>query len=338
MSAANDMSPDESPFHAGEQALQTRAGVRERAERMGGKMIRDYLPDQHRAFFGQLPFVLVGALDARGRPRASLVAGPPGFASSPDPHTLRLGARPAEGDPIVEGLAPGAPVGLLGIEFETRRRNRMNGVVSDVDERGFRVQVGQSFGNCPQYIQVRERDGDGNGGRDGGPRGAQPPRPEGARLSAAATALVGAADTFFIASAAPGARSGKANEGVDVSHRGGKPGFVRVDADQGGEGTVLTVPDFVGNGAFNTLGNLALDPRAGLVFVDFASGDLLSLAGEAEIIWEGPELASFDRAERLLRIRISDGLWLPGAAPRGWSAPRPAPQLAATGSWRPRGG
>lgn len=355
MNAPNDVSLDESPYHAGEQALQIRAGVRERSERMGRMMIRDHLPEPHRAFFAQLPFVLVGALDAYGRPRASLVAGPPGFASSPDQHSLRLDARPAEGDPIAEGLGLGAPVGLLGIQLETRRRNRMNGIVAAVDERGFRVRVAQSFGNCPQYIQARDRDaknggnggeqGGGSEGEQGGENGrenaggsggasATPPlRREGARLSAAAAALVGAADTFFIASAAPLARSGKASEGVDVSHRGGKPGFVRLDLARGGEATILTVPDFPGNGAFNTLGNLALDARAGLLFVDFASGDLLSLVGEAEIIWEGPELASFARAERLLRIQIGEGVWLPGAAPRGWSAPRPAPQLAATGSW-----
>jgi uncharacterized protein len=343
MNAPNDVSLDESPYHAGEQALQIRAGVRERSERMGRMMIRDHLPEQHRAFFAQLPFVLVGALDAHGRPRASLVAGPPGFASAPDQHTLRLDAHPAEGDPIAEGLGLGAPVGLLGIQLETRRRNRMNGIVSAVDERGFRVRVAQSFGNCPQYIQARDRGGKsggsegeqgrGNGGGNGGAGATLPLRREGARLSAAAAALVGAADTFFIASAAPLARSGKASEGVDVSHRGGKPGFVRLDLARGGEATTLTVPDFPGNGAFNTLGNLALDARAGLLFVDFASGDLLSLVGEAEIIWEGPELASFARAERLLRIQIGEGVWLPGAAPRGWSAPRPAPQLAATGSW-----
>ena len=52
-----------SPFHAGEQALQTRAGVRERAERSGRRMIRDFMPDQHRELFEKLPYVIVGSLD-----------------------------------------------------------------------------------------------------------------------------------------------------------------------------------------------------------------------------------------------------------------------------------
>ena len=52
-------------------------------------------------------------------------------------------------------LAHGIDIGLLGIELHSRRRNRMNGVVSAIDETGFEVQVKQSFGNCPQYIQSR---------------------------------------------------------------------------------------------------------------------------------------------------------------------------------------
>ena len=81
-----------SPYHPGEQWVQERAGTREFAERMGRKVIRDHMPDQHRAFFAMLPFVFVGSLDAERRPWASIVAGEPGFLSSPDANTLRLQA------------------------------------------------------------------------------------------------------------------------------------------------------------------------------------------------------------------------------------------------------
>ena len=119
----------DSPFHAGEQAVQARAGVRERIERVGRKAIRDSMPDQHRELFAALPFVAVGALDDRQRPWASVLVGTPGFMSSPDPKTLHIAARPARGDPLGSSLVAGAPVGLLGIQPETRRRNRMNGTV-----------------------------------------------------------------------------------------------------------------------------------------------------------------------------------------------------------------
>ncbi len=311
-----------SPFHEGERATQERAGVRERAERSGRRGIRDAMPDQHRVFFMTLPFVLVGSLDVQGRPWASVLAGRPGFIDSPDPRTHAIAARPATDDTLAAALAVDAPLGLLGIELETRRRNRMNGRVIAADARGFAVRVDQSFGNCPQYIQARAP-----------AFVAQPaphaPRAESATLSADAAALIGRADTFFIATAAPGARAGDPAAGVDVSHRGGKPGFVRVTQEDGR--SVLTAPDFAGNAFFNTFGNIAANPRAGLTFIDFATGAVLRLTGAAEVVWDGPELAAFAGAERLLRVVGADGAW--GAVPLRWSAPEPAPQLAATGSW-----
>ncbi|WP_437631874.1 flavin-nucleotide-binding protein [Sorangium sp. So ce854] len=319
---------DGSPYHAGEMAVQARAGARERAEKAGRRIIRDFMPDQHRELFAKLPFLLVGGLDARRRPWASIVAGRPGFIASPDPRTLAVSARPGADDPLGAHLVAGAPVGLLGIQLETRRRNRMNGTIVEAGDGGLVVAVGQSFGNCPQYIQAREPVFVRAPDEAAGPR---PARAEGPVLSAGAAALIRGADTFFIATAAPAARGGDAIEGVDVSHRGGRPGFVRV-AEEGGR-TVLTSPDFAGNSAFNTLGNLALNPRAGVLFVDFASGGLLSLTGEAEVVWEGPEFSAFAGAQRLVRFRVAEGVWIEDAVPLRWSAPVAAPQLAATGTW-----
>ncbi|WP_437597863.1 pyridoxamine 5'-phosphate oxidase family protein [Sorangium sp. So ce590] len=328
MTAPSGWPGEGSPYHPGEMALQARAGARERAEKAGRRIIRDFMPDQHRELFTKLPFLLVGSLDAQGRPWASILVGRPGFIASPDPRTLAVNARPPPGDPLAAHLVAGAPVGLLGIQLETRRRNRMNGTIAEAGDGGFVVEVGQSFGNCAQYIQAREprfvREPDA---------AAAPPaaQAEGPALSAGAAALIRRADTFFIATAAPAARGGSAVEGADVSHRGGKPGFVRVTEEDGR--TALTSPDFTGNFAFNTFGNLALDPRAGLLFVDFASGGVLSLTGEAEVLWDGPELSAFAGAQRLLRFRVAEGVFREDAVPLRWSAPVAAPQLAATGSW-----
>ena len=143
-------SPAASPFHAGEIALQERAGVRARLAETGHRVIRDFMPEQHRDFFNHLPFLIVGSLDRAGRPWASMLTGFPGFMASPDPKTLRIAARPGPHDLLAKNLAAGAPLGLLGIELSTRRRNRMNGRVSMLDGSGFAVSVDQSFGNCPQ--------------------------------------------------------------------------------------------------------------------------------------------------------------------------------------------
>jgi len=313
------------PFHAGERALQTLAGSREVMAAAGSRVIRDFMPDQHRDFFAQLPFLVVGSMDAQLQPWASVLAAPPGFAHSPDATHLRIDALPMADDPLSTQLVQGASLGLLGIQPHTRRRNRMNGNVEAIDAAGFLVEVQQSFGNCPKYIQAREPL------FAAGQPAAPAQRLDG--LDDAARALIARADTFFIASAFPqhaadGDEADPAAQGVDVSHRGGLPGFVRV-----GEDGVLTVPDFTGNRFFNTLGNLSVHPRAGLLFIDFESGDLLHLTATAEIVWDGPEVAAFEGAERLLRLRVEQVLRRPGALLLRWGRAEVSPHLARMGHW-----
>ncbi len=314
-------------FHDGERALQARLGLAERLEQTGSRMVRDFMPDQHRDFFAMLPFLVVGSLDAQGRPWASILAGAPGFIESPNPQVLTVGATPGFGDPLADNLAAGAPLGLLGIQPETRRRNRMNGRVTARWPDGFSVRVDQSFGNCPKYIQARSPRFVAE------PAAMQREKPvlaETAALSDRAQAMVEGADTFFLATASANPTQG-GNQGVDVSHRGGKPGFVQVTRPDGR--AVLTVPDFSGNMLFNSFGNLMVNPKAGLLFVDFATGDLLYLTGTAEVIWDGPDVEAFAGAERLMRFTLEEGRLVHGALPLRWSRPVFAPQLVATGEW-----
>ncbi|UUZ65065.1 pyridoxamine 5'-phosphate oxidase family protein [Polaromonas sp. P1-6] len=310
-------------FHEGERAVQERVGVRDRLAQLGPRVIRDFMPDQHREFFGQLPFVIAGTVDSNGQPWASVLAALPGFIRSPDPQQLLLPARPLPADPLQDTLANGAAIGLLGIEPHTRRRNRLNGVVQGLSDAGFSVQVSQSFGNCPKYIQAREPV------YVDGPHSSKPAVHKGAQLDEAARRMIEAADTLFIATAYADDRvdAGPAG-GVDVSHRGGKPGFVRVDVD----GT-LTMPDFLGNFFFNTLGNIAVNPRAGLLFIDFDSGDLLYLAVTAEIVWEGPELQAFAGAQRLLRFKVQAMKRVEASLPLRWGPAELSPVLEPTGHW-----
>ena len=337
-----------SPWHAGEAAIQARAGVRERLEQIGPRAIRSHMPDEHRELFGRLPMLVVGSLDADRRPWASVLIEQPGFIASPDERTLRVSAEPALGDPLRANLKVNAPIALLGIELATRRRNRANGTVTALGDRGFDVRVEQSFGNCPQYIQARSPSFVANRGRESSPR--RGVSTEGRVLSARAAALVARADTFFIATAA-NAPDGDARHGCDVSHRGGNPGFVRVEREQHGRGadgngtgsrtssgsgnasarSVLYWPDFRGNFFFNTLGNLAVNPRAGLLFMDFESDAALLLTGTAEVIWNGPLVTSFAGAERMLRFAPEAGVWVQASVALRWSAPERARQLAATG-------
>jgi predicted pyridoxine 5'-phosphate oxidase superfamily flavin-nucleotide-binding protein len=309
---------DTSPFHADELAAQRLAGVDSQANASGRRSIRRYMPDQHREFFAQQPFMVFGGVDASGQPWATIRTGEPGFVSSPDARTLRIDSRALPGDPLGPRWQTGAMIGGLGIQPHTRRRNRINGVVTGVDGDTVTLEVTQSFGNCAKYIQGRvptfidRADG-------GGPV----PQEISTHLSDADRAFLARADTFFIASANMADEAGLAR-GVDVSHRGGAPGFVRID-----DAATLTTPDFTGNKFFNTIGNLLHDPRAGLLFIDFASGDLLYLAVRAEIIWQGAELAAFEGAERLMRFHVQEVRRSKGVLPFRWSDVEYAPQFAA---------
>jgi predicted pyridoxine 5'-phosphate oxidase superfamily flavin-nucleotide-binding protein len=161
-------------------------------------------------------------------------------------------------------IADGEPVGLLAIDFAGRRRVRVNGTVIAVAADGFDVAVDQAFGNCPRYIEQR--------------RLVHAEPPVDARvvrsnaLSADQVALITRSDTFFLGTVHP-------QRGADASHRGGPPGFVHVDGDR------LWWPDYPGNNMFNSLGNLAVDPSAALLFIDFDTGATLHLSGSAVLDW-----------------------------------------------------
>jgi uncharacterized protein len=311
----------DSPFHEGERAIQSRLGFRQQIEAQGRRIIRDYLPEQHRQFFAKLPYLILGTVDSSGSPWASILVGQPGFLTTPDPHTLEVNAKPRFGDPLATILTRDIDIGILGIELHTRRRNRLNGTVTTMGLNGFQIGVKQSFGNCPQYIQARTFAlglDDAN---------VQPAVSEFSQLGTEERSIVTASDTFFIATAYQNSAADKTN-GVDVAHRGGKPGFVHIDDNR-----TLVIPDFSGNKHFNTFGNLELNPRAGLLFVDFNQGDLLYLTGEARVIWDGAEINRYAGAERLLVFHLDRGYRVRNGLPGCWSAPTFSPYLDGTGSW-----
>lgn len=313
---------EQSPFHPGELAVQERVGVREKLEAAGRHATRRYLTAQLREFFPLLPYIFVGSVDAGGQPWASLLMGDPGFVQAPDAHHLDVRAQPLFGDPLGETLRDDAELCLLGVQLHTRRRNRVFGAATQVGPDGFRLAVRQALGICPQYIQGREP-----------AFSADPmkpvPRPvhRATTLDPAAAAIIAKADTYFVASHNPRDEDGEAR-GADISHRGGRPGFVRIDDDR-----TLTAPDFVGNFIFNTLGNWQIDDRAGLLFIDFDSGDVLYVAARAEVIWDGPEVKAFVGAQRLVRYHVCEVIRVEASLPARFSAPDYSPLLARTGHW-----
>ncbi len=311
----------QSPFHLGERHLQRQAGVRERMEQFGHRVIRDHFPEQHQVFYQQLPFLLLGYSDSDGWPWVSLQAGPPGFIQSPSNTTLTISAPLMPGDPLKKSMHPKLPVGGLGLEPHTRRRNRFSMQISQWDDRNITLAVRQTFGNCPQYIQSHRLE-------------YSPPQNSGvtevlSNLDDAAIQLIRNSDTFFVASQTLSDEGVSA--GADVSHRGGKPGFVKVEQNLGQY--MLTIPDYPGNNHFNTLGNFLLNPRAGLLFWDLEKQDVLLVTGDVKILDEHPLLPFFEGAERFWQLTVHKAIRLSEQLPLSGELGDYSPNTLMTGDW-----
>lgn len=312
-----------SPFHDGELEAQRRIGAAERVNDRATVSIRDEMPDQHRVFFTGLEYVFVGSADREGCPTASVLFGARGFMSSTDPRHLRISALPRPSDPLHANLSVGARIGVLGIDLTNRRRNRMNGMVVLVDDDGFELAVNQSFGNCSQYIQIRDIRPD-----QGGVAIQQTVATDFDSLDVETEELISRSNTFFVASCAPDCEGGTSYD-CDVSHRGGRPGFIEIGPNH------ITVPDFSGNSFFNTIGNFLLNPKAGLIFADFATGDIVLLWGTVELLWENERIESFKGAKSAWRLHIRHGRRIRAAAAPLIGATREySPNLLSIGTWQ----
>lgn len=275
---------DHRSYHEGELAVQARAGVG--ADGLGAQeMYRPAMASGVQHFLAAQQVAAVATLDKDGRPWASLRTGQPGFLHALDEHTLEIGGYGHADDPLLANLAKPGPAGVLAINLAARQRIRLNGEAR-MDGGRVVVRLNQVYGNCPQYIQAREVHGE----RELELKESR--RAE--RLDDRLRRWLESADTFFLATA-------HLESGVDASHRGGKPGFVRVENEKR-----LLFADYAGNNMFNSLGNIASYPRAGLLFPDFKSGATLQITGAANIIWEGPQIAQFPAARRLVSIDVEE--------------------------------
>lgn len=278
-------------FHSGELLVQQRAGLAEDAARLEGMLGEAHLDGGPAQFLAARTFAALTARDGAGRLWTIPVVGAPGFVQGSG-QVLEIAAAPAGFGPLAD-LAPGGSAALIVVDFPTRRRFRINGTVAAVAAGGVRIEASEAFGNCPAYIRGRELEPAG-GDASTAPRAAE------AGLAAYGQAIVQGADTFFLGTA-------HAARGADTSHKGGRPGFVRVDP----EGT-LWWPDYSGNNMFNSLGNLTENPEASLLFLDYAHGVALHLSGTAALEWTEPGVAGDDDGTgRRIRFRIEQALLAP---------------------------
>jgi predicted pyridoxine 5'-phosphate oxidase superfamily flavin-nucleotide-binding protein len=243
---------------------------------------------------------IIGMGDAGGRQWASLLTGQPGFMQIVSDQTVRIDALPVVGDPLAESLVAGGQVGMIVIDFATRRRMRLNGRIEGQADGTLHLHTQQVYANCPKYIQARRWELVTD----------EPDEEAKARRSRSLTERqrhwIREADTFFIASR-------HQDGGMDASHRGGNPGFVHVV-----NRSRLAWPDYSGNSMFQTVGNIAIDPHAGLLFMDFEGSGTLQLTGTARIVWDRDRAAAFPGAERLVEFEIDEVVELTDASPLLW--------------------
>jgi hypothetical protein len=257
-------------FHEGEIAVQERAGERSVALRNGRGIAQVIMPEAL-PFLAQQRLIAISTCDAHGAVWVAVWFGPAGFIASDDGRRVTV-ARTAWEDPVSTGMRAHGSVGILAIELATRKRLRINGVVESIERDRIEIDVREAFGNCPKYIQRRIA-------QDAGPLVPSAPVASGRTLDAVRCAAIASADTLFVGSVHP-------ERGADASHRGGAPGFVRVSGEAS-----LRIPDYRGNGMFQTLGNFATDARASIAVADFDRARVLSMTGTATLAFDGEDPA-----------------------------------------------
>jgi predicted pyridoxine 5'-phosphate oxidase superfamily flavin-nucleotide-binding protein len=282
-------------FHSGEIAVQERAGVRDIAEDVGEGIV-DHLPPGATGFLELRQMAVLGTVDSDGRVWASVVTGQPGFIETVDEHMLKISARASSSDPLFRNLTKEGHVALFAPDFVATRRVRVNGR-GVIKQGSIYIRTEEVYGNCRRYLQERLFIGERKS------LATDQSAETATALSATQQQLISRADTFFIATDNP-------EHGADVSHKGGNPGFVRVVDEKH-----IAFPDYNGNSMFNTLGNLTVNPQAGLLFIDFESGRTLQLSGRASTDWNATRIAKFAGAERVVDFELEQIIDTPAGFP-----------------------
>ena len=151
-------------YHGGSRELQDRFDTRRLADRIEERIVRATIDDDDRAFIEARDMFFLATADADGKPQCSYKGGEPGFVRVLDERTIAFPSYDGNGMYLSMGNAlVNANVGLLFIDFEGRKRMRLNGVASvdledplrsDWPEAQFvmRVEATEVFPNCPRYI------------------------------------------------------------------------------------------------------------------------------------------------------------------------------------------
>jgi ferredoxin-NADP reductase/predicted pyridoxine 5'-phosphate oxidase superfamily flavin-nucleotide-binding protein len=264
------------------------------------------MPMQHQTFFSNLEYFFIGSLDEQGRPWASVITGKSGFIQATDRNHLRVITHPIIGDPLVHNLSRGEKhqgtlVAGLGIDFSNRRRNKVAGRILEndfsFDEKQntlkLNIKTEESLGNCPKYITVRKiRQVDAKAKKTLQDLNTR-------ELPEQVLPTIEQASTIMVASK-------HGHEKMGLNHRGGPQGFVRYSNGK------IYWPDYSGNRLYQTLGNIATDPVAGLLFPDFETGNVLYVTGEARTIIGQEAAAIMPNTNVITQVQVTGYVFVEG--------------------------
>ncbi|MEL6460262.1 MAG: pyridoxamine 5'-phosphate oxidase family protein [Cyanobacteria bacterium J06621_15] len=288
-------------YHSGEIAVQNQAGVGDEAQKLSS-VLHNCIPSKAKEFLSKQYFAAVSSVDKNGKVWADFLLGKPGFIEVLNEQKVQINPISTANNLLYQNLLNNPQIGILVIDLENRRRLRINGKaqIDNQNQKTINIEINQVFFNCPKYIQKRHLETSKITSEN------QSETFHKTTLSDSDKNSISQSDTFFIASYHP-------EIGADASHRGGNPGFVKITS-----GNKLIFPDYAGNNMFQTFGNFAINPNAGILFIDFENGHTLQLTGKAKIVWDAIDKNEFPGAERLVEFDIEEILEIRNAINWNW--------------------
>lgn len=270
------------PFHQGELDVQKSVGEQAIASRLS-KLIQNLIPPRALDFIRLQSVIWIGIEGQDGFLWAFPLFGSPGFINPDNKKQVEINL---EGNFSIPDewratLQKGKALGCLVIDFSTRRRVRINGIIQKVSDNNLQIDIQESYPNCPKYIRKREIRGKSEFCE-------VTFESSGIELNEQTKSIIDGSDTAFVASLALNR--------ADISHRGGESGFIKHHFPN-----KILVPDYKGNSMFNTLGNFKANPQGGMVIVDFTLGYYLHLSGKINII--------FDKEPSILNTGGTNRFW-----------------------------
>jgi uncharacterized protein len=151
-------------YHESNRTLQDRFDTRRLADRLEQVTVRDHINERDREFIEARDMFFIATTDADGHPTCSYKGGEPGFVRVVDERTLAFPNYDGNGMYLTMGnLLANPHVGLLFLDFEGRRRLRLEGTASIADDDPLvaeypeaqfvvRVRSERVYPNCPRYI------------------------------------------------------------------------------------------------------------------------------------------------------------------------------------------